>query len=501
MVTTPASIIENRLRKQRYLWSILVIAFASRLGLSIAVWGNPAAALGPDSWSYMEPARNLLTTGAFWRGGLATGQPELLRTPGYPLFLLLFGLGQNYSYGLIQIAQVGLGVAIVFLTYALGARLVNRTVGLWAAGLQSISIGSVLSSIWIMSDCLFSFLLALALLMLVRYFQEGSGWPIPLAAALTAAATYVRPVGMVFVPLVLAVLLLFRPREWARAAAFALIFAALVTPWYVRNHSAGYDGFSSVGDQNLLSYEGPGVLAVVEKIPVKQAKQELEDFHARRIRDLNVRPDSGPAMKLASEIAKRIVFAHPLVWLQVHLVTSLNAMLPATPGMLQSLGITQGYKGTLAVLQRQGLAAAIKIYFGGNLKALLLVTPELILLAIEYGLCALFAFVTIRRHKLNWGRAGWLMALTVLAFIFVSGTTGMPRFRVPVEPLLNIAAAGGLMSIAGRTRENGLKSGRAQNAVVPDREALPRAAREAMTMPRNVPMASIPTSGNSNSLP
>ena len=55
-------------------------------------------------------------------------------------------------------------------------------------------------------------------------------------------------------------------------------------------------------------------------------------------------------MKLAGAIGKRIVFAHPLVWLRVHLVTSLNAMLPATPGLLQSLGITQGYKGTLALL-------------------------------------------------------------------------------------------------------------------------------------------------------
>ncbi len=433
--------------KQRYLLLILASAFMFRLGLLIAVWGNNTAALGPDSWSYMEPARNLLNTGAFWRGGLATGQPELLRTPGYPLFLLLCGLGQNYSYGVTQFAQVGLGVATVFLTYLLGARLVNRAVGLWAAGLQSISIGSILASVWVMSDCLFSFLLALALLLLVRHFQEGSWWPVPLAAVLTAGATYVRPIAIFLVPLVLAVLL-YRPRAWARAVAFALIFGALVTPWYLRNHAAGYDGFCSVGDQNLLSYEAPGVQAAIEKIPIERAKRELEDFHARRIGELKFRPDSGPAMNLAGQIGKRVIFAHPLVWLRVHLVTSLNSMLPATPGILQSLGITRGYKGTLAVLQRRGLTAAAKTYFGDNLKALLLVTPELILLTIEYGLGALFAFAMIRRHKLHWGRAGWLMALTVLAFIFVSGTTGMPRFRVPVEPLLNIAAAGGLMLLA-----------------------------------------------------
>ncbi|MGI8987952.1 MAG: hypothetical protein ACR2I2_00015 [Bryobacteraceae bacterium] len=133
-------------------------------------------------------------------------QPEILRTPGYPLFLLLCGLGQHYRYGFIQIAQVGMGVAIVFFTYLLGARLLNPVAGLWAAGLQSVSIGSILSSVWILSECLYSFLFMLALLLLARSFHKGSRWPIPLAAALTAAATYVRPVGIVFVPLVLAVL-------------------------------------------------------------------------------------------------------------------------------------------------------------------------------------------------------------------------------------------------------------------------------------------------------
>ncbi|MDQ2899522.1 MAG: hypothetical protein M3Y07_06940 [Acidobacteriota bacterium] len=154
---------------------ILAVAFVSRLGLLIAIWDNGAAAVRPDSWSYMEPARNLLNTGAFWRGDPATGQPELLRTPGYPLFLLLCGLGQNYRYAFTRIAQVGLGVAVVFLTYLLGTGLVNPVVGLWAAALQSVSIGSILSSVWILSECLFSFLLALTLLLLVRHFQEADG--------------------------------------------------------------------------------------------------------------------------------------------------------------------------------------------------------------------------------------------------------------------------------------------------------------------------------------
>jgi 4-amino-4-deoxy-L-arabinose transferase-like glycosyltransferase len=439
-------------RKLRILFIILGTALACRLAVLIAVWGNNSAVLGDDSWSYMEPAKNLLNSGAFWRGNETTGQAEIMRTPGYPIFLLLCGLGQNFNYGFAQIAQVGLGVLIVYLTYLLGARLVNPTAGLWAAALQSVSIGSMLTSVWILSECLFSFLIAVALLLLVRHFQEGTWWLVPIAAVIIAAATYVRPIGVMLVPVVVAVLL-YRPRRWTTAAEFAVIFAALVVPWYVRNHMVGYDGFSSVGDQNLLWYEAPGVQAKIEGIPVKQAQQELKTFHSQKLQESNLRPDSGPAMKLGGEIAKKIILAHPWVWVRVHLITSLNAMLPASTGLLQALGITSGYKGTLALLQSEGLGAAVKSYFGGNLKAVFLMIPELLLLVIQYGLCGVFGFWMIRRYKLDWGRAGWLMTLTVLVFIFVTGPPAMPRFRVPVEPLLSVGAAAGLMLLTRWRRE------------------------------------------------
>jgi len=39
--------------------------------------------INPDTTSYLEPGRNLLLHGRF----VADGVPDLLRTPGYPLFL------------------------------------------------------------------------------------------------------------------------------------------------------------------------------------------------------------------------------------------------------------------------------------------------------------------------------------------------------------------------------------------------------------------------------
>jgi len=44
----------------------------------------------------------------------------------------------------------------------------------------------------------------------------------------------------------------------------------------------------------------------------------------------------------------------------------------------------------------------------------------------------------------------WLAGLTVLAFILVAGPAAMPRFRLPVEPLLNISAGAGVAMLLNR---------------------------------------------------
>ncbi len=64
-----------------------IAAAALHLILMAAVlWhGGVDALIQPDTGSYLRPGRNLLLHGQFASGGL----PELVRTPGYPLFLAL----------------------------------------------------------------------------------------------------------------------------------------------------------------------------------------------------------------------------------------------------------------------------------------------------------------------------------------------------------------------------------------------------------------------------
>lgn len=66
-------------------------AFWLALGVKVAlllvlVQAHPEALVSHDTPSYVEPARSLLESFSF----SADGRPEILRTPGYPLFLVPF---------------------------------------------------------------------------------------------------------------------------------------------------------------------------------------------------------------------------------------------------------------------------------------------------------------------------------------------------------------------------------------------------------------------------
>jgi hypothetical protein len=155
--------------------------------------------------------------------------------------------------------------------------------------------------------------------------------------------------------------------------------------------------------------------------------------------------DGSPqAMRVQRQMGRAILLAYPGTFLRVHSTTSLNSLLPAGTGLLEMLGVTQGNRGTLSVLHTEGLLAAVKYYFGSNFTAMVVMIPELLFLVIQYLAGLAYALRQLRLRGLNWGPVGWLIILTILAFVLVGGPAAVPRFRLPVEPLLNIAAGAGV---------------------------------------------------------
>jgi hypothetical protein len=155
-------------------------------------------------------------------------------------------------------------------------------------------------------------------------------------------------------------------------------------------------------------------------------------------------------VRIQKEMGFDIIRAHPATFVRMHLTTSLASLLPASTSLLEIFGITTGNRGTLSVLQSEGLWAAVAYYFGSNMAALALMMPELLLMSIRNLLCLAWVLSQLWLRKLAWPPAAWLIVATVLAFLLVPGPAAVPRFRIPVEPLLNLAAGAGFAMLVNR---------------------------------------------------
>jgi hypothetical protein len=291
--------------------------------------------------------------------------------------------------------------------------------------------------------------------LLVLHFQHCGRRFAAAAGAVAAVATYVRPVGIIFVPVAVAAMLL-RKGRLASTLCFISAFGILTAPWYVRNYTqSGYSGFASVSEFNMLFYEANAVWAKVHAMPVLEARSDLARLYRQELADRNIEacePDSiqsvpctARAIQVQQDMARRIMLAHPFTYLYFHTTTSLGSLLPGSTELLQVFHLTSGGRGTLGVLQTSGIVAALKHYFGSNPALALLIVPELILLLVLYASGAAFAFQKVRAGV--WSPAGILWALTIAAFLLVGGPAATARMRMPVEPLLHVAAGAGIASL------------------------------------------------------
>lgn len=447
--------------KRSYLWLILIAALALRAAMWTAAVRDPARVFTPDSQGYWDIARQMLVEGRFDN---ADSRPEIFRTPGYPALLAIshlpevIGLGDSKTLWPLALAlQVLLDVGLVYLTYRLAGMLVSPPAAMLAAALQAISPLAVASSCRILSDGLYAFLFILALLAMTAHLRGGRRWLLAASAAALAAACYVRPVAMVMAIVFAVVLLTQRGRplgasplgaNLARTAIFAGVFVACVASWVIRNAAvADYAGFSSSSGDSAYNFAAAEVIARTKGIDGMEARRRMRLEDERFMADPVV--TSGEAARRRSRRATEIIAAHPALYARIHLQGIVGFWMPGATDVLEVAGLTHGNRNTLDVLRREGPAAAARNYFAGNWWALLLVMPMAAILAFKYLAAGLCGAVRLRPHM---GAAAWLAAAAVVVSMLLPGPYGLPRYRIPVEPIVNIAAAAGAVIAIGLLR-------------------------------------------------
>jgi 4-amino-4-deoxy-L-arabinose transferase-like glycosyltransferase len=434
----------------RPLWVVLAIALTLRLfllsaGLAAFHQGHPHGLRTPDSQDYTELAKSLRKNGSLPPDGRS-----VFRLPGYPAILAAtFHVSYRPVWALVQIAM---DVALVALVYALGRDLLGRRVALVGALLQALSPLAMAASVRLLSDGPYATVFLLTVWLLVKHIRSGDRkWLIASAVAM-AAACYIRPIGPVMAGAAVLFLLVRPGRRVKQALAYAAIVAVLLGPWVIRNGTAtGYWGLSNNFSVTLFGYSAAITLETAEDRTPAEVQTELLSRVRRRLPPDEQDPDVGDLSAAYRSVAIETITSYPWTYARLHLGGSLAFWLPGATDVLEIAGLTTGQRGTLGVLRREGLPAAVEHYFEGDPAALALAGGLGLVYVVRAVGLVVFVVLACRWWRKLPAVAWWLIAVVVISWL-IGGPVSTPRFRVPVEPLLSLAGAAGCVWLWRRRR-------------------------------------------------
>jgi len=441
---------------------MLIIMLAALLlrGIMLAIVSrHPERLIHRDTGSYLRPARNLLAGHGFSQQETPPFTPDLRRTPGYPLFIALiysvFGERPLFVAG----GQVLVSTVTAGLAYLLGTQLLSEREASLGGLLLALSPGAIVYSVYLLTETLFTLLLVGMSYALAIYRTEGQKRWLVSGGLLAGMAMLCRPIAL-FYPLVVALLIGFDRRggwleRMSSASLFLGITAVVVAPWLIRSYQViGLPALSTISSRNLLLYNAVSLEADLRGVGQAQVRAEIVERLEQLVRQGSV-DDEALQVRLYSEWSRRIILAHPWRYGWVHLKNDLNSLLPNVTEFLELLGVTQGRKGTLSVLNQHGLWAAVRHYFGGHAWLLWLVSPLVGLLMLTYlGMLAGLAILARRRAWFSLA----LLLLPIAYFLLIPGAPSHPRFRVPVMPDVCLLAGMGLVTLWHRVRRRPRRS-------------------------------------------
>lgn len=407
---------------------------------------------GSDTWEYQELAAGIRHGCGFARyvSG-ACAQPEILRTPGYPLFVALF---PNWRVALVAQALL-CGLICLLAGIWIGRRWGVR-VGVAAQLLIFVNVPSFVLSGMLLSETLFQTVLFLAVLTPLVQLSRVRGASSILGCAaisgvLIGCLSLIRPVA-IFVALVGFIPFLFFTLISARQKVAAIVLSvgiplAMLLGWSLRNYSLrGYLGISTVSSLNLYLYRAGGVVALDTGKSLGEVQDKMiADIGATNLRlyENDVTP---PLAKEMNRRALRILVGHPwetivvtvqgFVWLLIAPSRTLLAKLLGTPGGSTELGPGSG-RVTLSRLTR-----LLDQVAQSKLLTALIALQFLVTAVIWIGV--LRSLLKIRKSSPEF-RAWiiYLLSVAMLLLVTASGAEAAVRFRSVVMPLLSVAAAMG----------------------------------------------------------
>lgn len=410
-------------RWMRSLLAIAVVAALTRVALIVVTphfspWGDPE--------DYQVHAASIAAGHGFPLSSQASaGTPSAFRPPGYPYLLgLVYAIaGTHLLAG--RLLGVMLGVLAVVLVAYLGRAVWDARVGLLTAVLAAIFLPLIALNGTLLSESLFipvEIAVAICLVALARA-PTRLRWAF-LAGALCGVGALTRTVGVTWLLPCLAVSLMAGATGAVRlrsALAIVVAFGLVVTPWTVRNLEAFHafvpistqDGFTLAGEYNDVAGRDNALDAVwQDPDQVPSLQQHVAPLYSRIGGVDELQLDHSYADAGLSYIGR-----HPS---QVFIASALNTM--------RMFGVGPNHQFTNAIAYRE-MALPHVLEEPTTLSALL------VTLVVVLGVLARVA----GRLPLRVG-PWWLWTIPLLSLLATIPIDGTPRYRVPADPFLLLAA-------------------------------------------------------------
>lgn len=429
---------------------VLVIALIVRAAVILSslmvTGGSSIGFINPDTRTYVEAATSLIGSGRFAK---ANGAPEIHRTPGYPL-LLIPGIVLGHVELVTVFLQVLLSCLTTYIVYRIALHVLeSERCAILAAAAYALEPVSILLSVKIVSETLFTTLVAAFLYSAVKWLHTPTLRHAVLAAIWVAGAIYVRPVAY-YLPVLCAPVLFVRA-VWHRRGRlkpvlqtmlFLFISLGAVGLWQVRNYRAtGYPGFSANVERNLYYGEAALVLSVVRGVPLEQMQRNLgleDELYFERHPE-NLLNGQGWWYRDVREAAFGVFRTHPTVYVANRLRAVMRTLI--NPGAFEYLVLYQVYPGerylSSETIDRGIVGSAL--WFFRERPAHFWTNVVLAGILAMYYLAALLC-LTSNRMLVRFPVA----FLLFVAAYFVVFSLGSSRYRHPVMPILAVFAGCGL---------------------------------------------------------
>src|SRR5256714_2973971 len=218
-------------------WTALLV-FALAFFARMTFYAVRGASTSPDSNEYLTLAHNLVAHHAFSLEASAPYVPSIRRSPAYPFALaVLEWMGLSAPVWTIAL-QSALDAAVTVIVLLLGQLVLPLRWAMAGAVFYAVHPGAIYTTTTILSEPLFTFLLSVAMTLLIFGLKSRRVVVTIVAGVAMGAAILCRPVVLPL-PFVIFALLLFRRRDAYRRNAFLFIAPTVMTvaPWSIRTRS------------------------------------------------------------------------------------------------------------------------------------------------------------------------------------------------------------------------------------------------------------------------